>query len=222
MKKVLFVSDTHGQHQSLKIPKNINTIIHGGDSSNHFSGIINFSEGEKFLEWYAKLDIPNKILIAGNHDKYLLNIYYKDWCKDHGIIYLQDEYYDLEGTAIYGSPWTPKYSNWSFMKESYKMEQVYSELSGIDILITHGPPKGILDYVDMGMDRYQSAGCKYLLNKVLEIKPKYHLFGHIHNSGTCINTGVRIYKDTTYINGSVLEDEKFKNGLINHGYIFKI
>lgn len=47
-----------------------------------------------------------------------------------------------------------------------------------DILVTHGPPFGVLDRTIQNCN----AGCHYLLQKVMEIKPKYHLFGHIHEA----------------------------------------
>jgi Icc-related predicted phosphoesterase len=43
-------------------------------------------------------------------------------------------------------------------------------------LVTHGPPYGILDKTDGG----KHGGSEFLLKEVLRIKPKLHLFGHIH------------------------------------------
>ncbi|XP_009864029.1 PREDICTED: metallophosphoesterase domain-containing protein 1-like [Apaloderma vittatum] len=67
---------------------------------------------------------------------------------------------------------------------------------GIDILITHGPPLGFLDWVPKKMQR---VGCVELLNTVQRrIQPRLHVFGHIHEG-----YGVMADGTTTYVNASV-------------------
>jgi Icc-related predicted phosphoesterase len=63
--------------------------------------------------------------------------------------------------------------------------------NNIDILITHGPPYGILDKTIQN----HKAGCKDLLKKVMEVRPQFHIFGHIHES-----YGREIHEDITFIN----------------------
>jgi len=47
----------------------------------------------------------------------------------------------------------------------------------IDILITHGPPLGYGDFCFSQM----RAGCSELLSTIQQrVKPKIHVFGHIH------------------------------------------
>jgi Icc-related predicted phosphoesterase len=53
---------------------------------------------------------------------------------------------------------------------------IWKNIPKVDILVTHCPPYKILDKADSG----KHGGSKALRNKVLEIKPKFHLFGHIH------------------------------------------
>lgn len=65
--KCWIVSDTHALHNELKIPKDIDTIIHCGDSTNYKDWLRNEQEFRPFLEWFNNLEIKNKILIAGNH-----------------------------------------------------------------------------------------------------------------------------------------------------------
>ena len=68
-----------------------------------------------------------------------------------------------------------------------------------DVLITHGPPFGILDYVEYGGQG--SVGCPHLMDRVHQIKPKYHIFGHIHDM-----YGIKEIEGVTHINASVLND----------------
>ena len=80
------------------------------------------------------------------------------------------------------------------MAEEDQLELLWETIpEDVDILITHGPPKSILDF---SLHQRENCGSKSLLNKVLELRPKYHIFGHIHESrGTLTNY-------TTFINCS--------------------
>ena len=69
--RILHLSDTHCLHSKLTIPENIDVIIHSGDESNYRNVIFNEPEFYDFLEWYIKLEIPNKIFVAGNHSSYI-------------------------------------------------------------------------------------------------------------------------------------------------------
>ena len=62
---------------------------------------------------------------------------------------LIDEEFTLNGIKFYGSPRTPEFFDWAFMyKRGKKAELIWSNIpDDTDILITHGPPKGILDKV---------------------------------------------------------------------------
>ena len=55
---------------------------------------------------------------------------------------------------------------------------VWGEIPQVDILLTHCPPFRILDKTDANIN----VGSEALRKKVFEIKPKFHLFGHIHES----------------------------------------
>lgn len=50
----------------------------------------------------------------------------------------------------------------------------------IDILITHTPPQSHLD-----LSPVYSTGCPYLLSETWRIRPKLHVFGHIHAGYGC-------------------------------------
>ena len=63
--------------------------------------------------------------------------------------------------------------------------------------MTHGPPKGILDRNAGAIE----CGDEILAKEVRErVKPKFHLFGHIHEA-----YGVEKVEETTYINASTCD-----------------
>ena len=68
-----------------------------------------------------------------------------------------------------------------------------------DILITHGPPYGYLDKLP---HIPENLGCELLRNRVDVIKPKIHVFGHIHYGYGYVNNG-----DTHFINAAVLGEQ---------------
>lgn len=221
--KIQVVSDTHGKHGEIKIEEGIDMIIHCGDSTNYYDIIPNEIEFRSFLEWFLALDVKYKVLIAGNHDAWAIKKYNVDFIKSKGIIYLEHEYVSIEGLKIFGSPYTPIFGNWHFMRDRSKINKYWEFLEpNIDILITHGPPKGILDLSRNRENVLEYCGDKALLNHVLRVKPKYHCYGHIHDYKDCLNQGVRIYEGITFINASVVEDGKFDYPPSSHGVIINI
>lgn len=223
--KILAISDTHGMHNQLQIKQEIDCVIHCGDSTNYKSLINNEIEFRNFIEWFINLDVKYKILVPGNHDAWATKKYNVDFVKNKGIIYLDHEYYEIEGIKIFGSPYTPIFGDWYFMKDRSKLDRYWQELKeGIDVLITHGPPKGILDLSYNRDNILEYCGDVALRNHVFRTQPKYHCFGHIHNYKDIINQGTRNVDgyNTTFINCSMVEDGKFEKGLISQGKYFEI
>jgi Icc-related predicted phosphoesterase len=94
--------------------------------------------------------------------------------------YLQDSEVEVEGLKVYGSPWTPWFHDWAFnAQRGEDIKGLWDNIPGdTDILVTHGPPLGHGDRVLYPPG--QRVGCEDLLNRVKEIKPRLHVFGHIH------------------------------------------
>ncbi len=191
--KVVCISDTHGRHRKLKIPDG-DILIHAGDSTN-MGALDELKKIDKFL---GKFPHPHKILIAGNHDftfEYNLDVS-REVLKN--VIYLQDEEIEIEGLRIYGSPWQPAMHDWAFnLPRGEALRKKWALIpKGIDILVTHTPPYGYGD--EVGEEGH--AGCFDLLRRVQELKPRYHVFGHIHDGYGIFET-----KDTTFINASICD-----------------
>ena len=225
--KIWHISDTHGFHNQLVIPEGIDLVIHTGDVSNYLDPYTNEPEVRKFIDWYEQISIPNKIFIPGNHDTSIERglVRASDFIS-RGIHILNHDWMDVNGIKIFGSPYTPTYGQWAFMKSSETINRVWEQIpEGMDIIAVHGPCKGILD---LSRDRQNvlefcgdGALRKHVLNRV---KPKYFLSGHIHNFEEIINTGFRHLPDygITFSNAAGVTDRKFNYGLTYNGNIFEI
>lgn len=198
MIRCVFISDTHSRHPKMQIPYS-DILIHCGDIT--MSG--DLDQLESAAEFYKALPHKHKVFVAGNHDKGF--DYYpvaaRKIFEDAGLIYLQDSEVTLDGLRIYGSPMSPTFGYWSFMADRGESIKRYWDAipSGLDILITHGPPFG---YLDRLKHEELYVGCQDLLNAVLATKPKYHAFGHIHVNGGSIMKN----DDSVFINASVCQE----------------
>jgi Icc-related predicted phosphoesterase len=180
-KKITFISDTHTKHHD--IPKDElpggDIIIHCGDISSRGYR----KEILQFLTWFSSLDqYTHKIFIAGNHDFFFQDnpLQSKETVAEFpNVIYLEDNFIEVEGIKIYGSPWQPEFFNWAFNlpRNGDKLKDKWKVIpSDTDILITHGPPFGCLDMTIQG----QSVGCEIMTEEIKRINPIIHCFGHIH------------------------------------------
>ncbi|MFI3328110.1 MAG: metallophosphatase domain-containing protein [Rikenellaceae bacterium] len=177
---IIAISDTHGKHRGLSIPK-CDILIHLGDICNYGDK----AQMSDFFEWYRVQEAEIKILVAGNHDAEFADgleafrslvsedISFLDNCKAT----IETEQGDISFATI---PARLK-----------GIGEYWVDLDGVDILLTHCPPRGILD----GSKRY---GSHRLLQHIeaSESRPKLHLFGHVHNDAP---SEIEINK-TKYIN----------------------
>jgi predicted phosphohydrolase len=205
--KLVIISDTHNRHNEITVPDG-DVLIHAGDST-----MMGYrKESTNFHNWFCSQPHKNKILIAGNHDFNWERAYYEGQkagyfppqnLSEIGYNYLLDSGIEIQGVKFWGSPFVPEIGQWAFMykRPTGRWNQIPN---GTDVLITHGPPQGILDrpYGD-----YEHVGCKDLADKVLQLKPKIHIFGHIHG-----DAGIKEFNGTTFINASIVgEDYKVRN-----------
>jgi Icc-related predicted phosphoesterase len=199
--KICVISDVHGQFN--RIDSNLikgHVLIVCGDS-------LKFSYDEKALRefntWLGKTKPRHKIVIWGNHNKFAYrHPKLAEQIMTNAVV-LNDSGIEIDGVKFWGSPITRTFMNWAFMRDdnTEDIENHYNMIpEDTDVLITHGPNYGILDENNVG----EKCGSVSLLNKVFKIKPKLHLFGHIHHSN-----GVYTNNDTTFVNASLLNDNYF-------------
>ena len=225
--KIWHISDTHTYHRLLDVPTDIDMVVFSGDCSNPRDPYTNEPEVRGFIDWYSSLKIPVKIFVAGNHDTSIeKRLVIKDDFTKHGIIYLENESITIDGIKIFGSPFTPTFGyGWAFNKDRTKLDRIWRKIidEDVDIVINHGPPKGILDLSLHRVGNLERCGDKSLLNRVMEVNPKLCLFGHIHDSGDIINQGTMklSHLDTIFSNGSVIKDGSFGR-LTSNGNIFEL
>lgn len=197
--QIVCISDTHGQHHALKLPPG-DMLIHAGDLSTRGKS----DELRDFLHWFASQPYQHKIFIGGNHD-FLLERESKFFrtMVPRGCTYLNDEPVEIKGIRIWGSPITPFFHDWAFnRRRGDKIRRHWALIPDhVDLLVTHGPPLGILDQTTYG----DHVGCADLLERLAAVRPKVHLFGHIHEgygkteqdgtvfiNASCVDTGYRL------------------------------
>lgn len=194
---ILHLSDTHGKHHLLKKMPKADILVHSGDMSEDGTD----SEVLDFLNWFCDLDFQYKIFVAGNHD----------FCLDGEQIeglpenchYLCNSRVKIEDINFWGIPYF--LSNELNGNTAELMTKIPQQT---DILITHRPPYGVLDF-----EENNNFGCLNLLQSVQKIRPKYHLFGHVHAS-----YGIVKSQHTTFVNASLVR----KNKIINEPFLLEI
>lgn len=170
--KIVAISDTHNKHESLTIPDG-DVLVHCGDFSTGGS----LTELMKFNMWLGTLPHKHKIVVPGNHDFICEDL--PELCRQEftNAILLIDQMLLIEDKKFYGTPWVPEYGRFAFMLSEAELALKFSRIpNNLDVLITHGPPKKVLDKVRSG----EYAGSESLYKRCLEVRPKVNVFGHIH------------------------------------------
>lgn len=226
MTTIACISDTHGHFPELDLD-GIDIILHAGDYTGMFdrndivSQLVFFEN--QFCPWVRRiLDTGTQFYyISGNHEVFVekLNID-KDYndvtkhCLDMRLLTL----HSLDNTSVtcFGFPYTPTFGGWGFNRDDTEddLGLVCEHIPDkVDILLTHGPPYGILDIVpgrtiyDHRKDDFVEipplhVGSKQILKRVKEIKPRYVISGHLH-----YNYGIEEVDGTTFVACPLVNDQ---------------
>jgi predicted phosphohydrolase len=190
MLTLVCVGDTHGYHGETAVPDG-DILVHAGDLTRYGD----LADVEEFDRWLGSLPHPHKLVIAGNHD----------WCfQTHpaearrrltNAVYLQDGAAGVAGLKFYGSPWQPWFLDWAFnLPRGPDLAAKWGLIpDDTDVLVTHGPPFGVLDRTRRG----ERVGCADLLARVRTMRPRLHVFGHIHEAAGVARDG-----DTLFVNAA--------------------
>lgn len=205
---ITFISDTHSKQ------KQITSSLPGGDILIHAGDATSMGyrhEIQEFMKWMNGLNnYDHKVFIAGNHDwgfqdspkecREFLDFYNKINYLEDDMVLIGEEYERM--VKIWGAPWQPEFHNWAFNlpRNGDQLKEKWDLIpQDIDILITHGPSFGHLDTVKFNPG--VNLGCELLRERIEVIKPKIHVFGHIHTG-----YGYKFDGNTHYFNAAVLDE----------------
>ena len=191
--RIIAFSDTHGH--KVEVP-NGDVLVFAGD----YAATGAHHDLIQFAQHYGAMPHPLKIFVAGNHDWACQRD--SSWAKGvlKDFVVLEDSGLEWGGVSFYGTPWQPVFFDWAFNADSERLVQYYEQIpTGVDVLITHCPRAGVLDLCKDG-----HVGSRELAFEFNRIKPKIHIFGHIHESHGFHDNGV-----TKSYNVSVC-DKKYK------------
>lgn len=179
--RLVCISDTHTQKPTF-IPAG-DVLIHAGDLTN----LGTVREIQAQIDWISSLPHPHKLVIAGNHDSFFDPRSRRK--EDIGrsirwgpVHYLQHSSLVLDfprqnGRRLffYGAPQIPECGGEDFAFQYPRDKDLWLDTIplGTDVLITHTPPRYYLD-LPAGL------GCEFLRREVWKVRPKVHVFGHVH------------------------------------------
>lgn len=177
MTRLVAVADTHLYHDELEVPDG-DVFLHAGDLCRRGS----LEELERSVAFVRSLPHAHKLIVAGNHDWSFMN----EPAEARALLgddihYLEDGELTFAALRFYGSPWQPEFNDWAFnLPRGEALAAKWALVpDGLDVLVTHGPPLGIGDRSSTG----GRHGCRDLLERVKRVRPRVHLFGHIHEDG---------------------------------------
>lgn len=192
--RLVTLSDTHNRLSEVVVPDG-DILIHCGDATLYGSV-------EELVRFNAELRqlrarFHHILFVPGNHDV----LFQTDFGLAASIVgaakVLHKDYFVIRGISFYGCASVPVINhNWAFEESAISLRDIWKKMPDeIDVLITHGPPYLILDKTY----RSSHVGDVALRDRIQEIKPKVHVFGHIHESYGVLETD-----DTLYVNTSIM------------------
>ncbi|MDE6267542.1 MAG: metallophosphatase domain-containing protein [Muribaculaceae bacterium] len=182
--RILHLSDTHGCHHRLRNLPEADVAVHSGDFTMNGSQ----EEALDFMNWFCDLPYLHKIFICGNHDECLYGARIDGL--DSNVRYLCNSGIEIDCVKFYGVP--------MFMQDciTERQSRNYEKIpADTDVLITHSPAYGVLDF-----DDEIHYGSEELLEKISRLNLKAHLFGHIHAQHGIVTRGTTIFS-----NGAILK-----------------
>lgn len=244
--RFVIISDTHSaipypegdiEHAFRWPLPQADVLIHCGD----LTGTGALIQHERTVEMIKKAPATLKIVIPGNHDITLDEVYYaRDWrlhgaasgkqdvgairrlytgpeAEEAGVVYIEEgtRSFSVNGARfnVYASAYTPEFCDWAFAYErnedrfnrGSQSKHSVPDHGQIDIMVTHGPPFGVLDETTQGL----MVGCEHLYSAVLRCRPRLHVFGHIHEGWGAIRMNWASHMEDIFV---APEKEKLVRG----------
>ncbi len=188
---IAIVSDTHELEREVEVPY-ADLFIHCGDLTMLSRSLRAIHE---FNAWLGELPHRARIVLPGNHDVFLENPANRKLITNATVL-INEGIEAVEGLRIWGTPVTPVGPGFCVPSADDRRNAYAKIPNGTDILISHGPPRGILD-CSPGSSFH--AGDQELLDAVTRVRPRVHAFGHIHGGYGIVGT-----EHTTFVNAALL------------------
>lgn len=213
--KIVAISDIHG-NLDFTVPEG-DVLVIAGDICPAYNHQVLFQSrwlDTEFREWLEEQPVEMTIATLGNHD--FIGEKRPDLIpKDLQWKLLIDEKFIYRDVVFYGTPWQKRFMDWAYNLDEDELAEKWALIpNNIDVLITHSPPYG---YGDMALDGgfyLKPVGSPSLLEKIKEIQPRLHLFGHIHSQ-------YNVYQiDKTISANCSLLDDRYK--MVNKPMVFEI
>lgn len=193
--RIVVISDTHQRQESFGELEG-DVLVHCGDMFDLFAD--NAMELRTMDQWFGRQKFDVILCTGGNHDVQLSDALTHTKQPFENAIYLQDESFHYGGLHFWGAPWVPNLPGHAFHKTDRELTQRWELIPPqVDVLITHAPPRSILDQSRSG----HQWGCHALLQAVRRTPPVLHLFGHVHASRGELTQGTRFVNASSVRSG---------------------
>ncbi len=195
--RILALSDTHQLHRELDRLPSADLLLHAGDWSFLSKSLASIRD---FNQWIAEQPVKcGAVLVPGNHEFYLEADSSRRSLTSNATV-LIGQRMTVAGLNIWGSSVTPMYGGAFGMSDASQRARHYAQIPlDTHILVTHGPPYGYLDGL---AGTTEHLGCRELLAAVQRVKPRLHVFGHIHSGYGILET-----PHTIFVNAALLGPE---------------
>jgi len=205
--RIVAISDTHNRAERLAIPEG-DLLVHAGDFTMRGS----VAELERAARWLGSLRDRFRAIVAvpGNHDFGFQRapdaVRARRAFEERGISLLIDDACTVDGVRFFGSPWQPWFYDWAFnfprADGGDAAQRTWAKVPGdTNVLVTHGPPRGILDEVFGG----RGAGCPHLRARIDDLRDlRAHVFGHIHEA-----YGSKRRGEVLFVNAATCDRERY-------------
>ena len=189
--KIFAISDTHGNLEGLD-PSGCDVVVMAGD----LAPLRGWNEralldqvrwmNTVFRDWCGRCPKTAFRMIPGNHDLFAAYDDLRSAVRlPENAKLLIDELDEVNGLRIYGTPWVPFINGrWAFEENvSGLLGRKFAAIpDGVDVLLTHTPPRIPHKKVDVSIDRKSPHfGPRELLDAIRKARPRYALCGHIHS-----------------------------------------
>ncbi len=195
--RIVCISDLHGKIERVTLPEG-DLLLIAGDMTNTGT-IVEYAQFNHHLEKIAPRYKHGVLLIEGNHD--WLGERQPDLARSilSNVTLLRHESATIDRVTFFGSPYTPEFCDWSFnVPRGAPIRAKWDQIPACDVLVTHGPPYSVLD----DASAYNAGlGCHDLLAAVKRLKPRLHVFGHIHGGA-----GTKTIDGTIFVNAAICDE----------------